>query len=363
MAKAKISDNKLIRAFFKKYYGGYVLLFAAVAVFEIAILIFRLLSPGFAGKNNSAHVIIDCIIIAMCFACEAILLAKLKGKDISSFGIIIMYAFCALFIACATAKSYLDLQCGYSSAFFVTAIMIIAGMFVINPYIYGVMVCVAALVLIIAGETGGFRLFVENPVHVLYFIMFIIVSILVCYRHYSLAVKELSDVEKLEALSETDRLTQLGNRRAFDKATDEVANSGKLFSMAIIDVDDYKIINDNYGHDFGDECLKIIARELKKEFASGAYRYGGDEFVVLYDGESGELIKKLKNVNAELGRQKNCLLRLSGGVYSAKSEDVSDIFKKVDDALYYAKSNKKGGFVEYGQLLKGGGVLTDAVGE
>lgn len=363
MTKSKISDNKLIRAFFKKYYGGYVLLFAAVAVFELSMLIFRLVSPRFDGQNNSAHVIIDCIIIAMCVACEVILLAKLKGKDISACGIITMYAFCALFIACATAKSYLDLQCGYSSTFFVTAIMIVAGMFVINPYVYGVMVCSAALVLIIAGELGGFRLFAENPAHVLYFIMFIVVSILVCYRHYSLAVKELSNVEKLEALSETDRLTQLGNRRAFDKAMDEAAGKGEPFSMAIIDVDDYKSINDNYGHDFGDECLKVIARELKKEFADGAYRYGGDEFVVLFGGESGELIKKLKNVNAELGKQKDGLLRLSGGVYSAKSEDVSDIFKKVDDALYYAKSNKKGGFVEYGQLREVGGVLTAPGGE
>lgn len=350
MTKSKISDNKLIRAFFKKYYGGYVLLFAAVAVFEIAMLIFRLLSPGFAGQNNSAHVIIDCIIIAISVACEAILLAKLKGKDISSFGIIIMYAFCALFIACATAKSYLDLQCGYSSAFFVTAIMIIAGMFVINPYIYGVMVCVAALVLIIAGETGGFRLFVENPVHVLYFIMFIIVSILVCYRHYSLAVKELSDVEKLEALSETDRLTRLGNRRAFDIAMEEAERTGTPFSMAIVDVDDYKNINDAYGHAFGDECLKTIADELREEFETGVYRYGGDEIVVLFGGGSKELIEKLRNVNERLAKNENCRLRLSGGVYTPDCDDA-DIFKKVDEALYYAKSNKKGEFIEYERLI------------
>lgn len=351
MTKSKISDNKLIRAFFKKYYGGYVLLFAAVAVFEIAMLIFRLLSPGFAGQNNSAHVIIDCIIIAISVACEAILLAKLKGKDISSFGIIIMYAFCALFIACATAKSYLDLQCGYSSAFFVTAIMIIAGMFVINPYIYGVMVCVAALVLIIAGETGGFRLFVENPVHVLYFIMFIIVSILVCYRHYSLAVKELSDVEKLEALSETDRLTGLGNRRAFDIAMEEAERTGTPFSMAIVDVDDYKNINDAYGHAFGDECLKTIADELREEFETGVYRYGGDEIVVLFGGGSKELIEKLRNVNERLAKNENCRLRLSGGVYTPDRDDTLNIFKKVDEALYYAKSNKKGEFIEYERLI------------
>lgn len=69
MTKSKISGKKLIKTFFAKYYGGYVLLFGAIAVFEMAMLVFRLVDPGFAGQNNVAHVLIDCAIIAISVAC------------------------------------------------------------------------------------------------------------------------------------------------------------------------------------------------------------------------------------------------------------------------------------------------------
>lgn len=350
MTKSKISDNKLIKTFFAKYYGGYVLLFGSIAAFEIAMLVFRLVDPGFSGQNNVAHVLIDCAIIAISVACEVILLIKLKTKEISGLGITTIYVFCSLFIWCAAGKSYLDMKCGYSGAFFLAAIMIVAGMFVVKPNVYGFMVCVPAVALVVACIAGRFRLFVENPAYLFYLVLFVVVSILVCYRQYSFAYREIENIERLEALSSTDRLTGLGNRRAFDIAMEEAERTGTPFSMAIVDVDDYKNINDAYGHAFGDECLKTIADELREEFETGIYRYGGDEFVVLYDGESKELIEKLRNVNERLAKNENCRLRLSGGVYTPDRDDA-DIFKKVDEALYYAKSNKKGEFIEYERLI------------
>lgn len=352
MTKSKISGKKLIKTFFTKYYGGYVLLFGAIAVFEMAMLVFRLVEPGFAGQINDAHVLIDCAIIAISVACEIILLIKLKTKELSVLGITAVYVFCALFICCAAGKSYLDMKCGYSGAFFLVSIIVVAGMFVINPYIYSFMVCVPAVALVVACVAGRFRLFAENPAYICYLVMFVVVSILVCYRHYSLACYEIENVERLEALSSTDRLTGLGNRLAFDIAMEEAERTSTPFSMAIVDIDDYKNINDAYGHAFGDECLKTIADELREEFETGVYRYGGDEIVVLFGGGSKELIEKLRNVNERLAKNERCRLRLSGGVYTPDRDDA-DIFKKVDEALYYAKSNKKGEFIEYDRLING----------
>lgn len=94
--------------------------------------------------------------------------------------------------------------------------------------------------------------------------------------------------QKLAALSNTDGLTNLANRRRFDEAlASEFARSrrtGQPLALAILDVDYFKKYNDRYGHQMGDECLKVVASLLgAKARRSGdlAARYGGEEFAII----------------------------------------------------------------------------------
>lgn len=94
----------------------------------------------------------------------------------------------------------------------------------------------------------------------------------------------------LQEKSETDPLTHLANRfrlnnfseQAFERALD----AEKPFAVEILDIDYFKEYNDNYGHQAGDECIVMIADELKKMQDSRIFcaRYGGDEFVIIYEG-------------------------------------------------------------------------------
>jgi len=102
-----------------------------------------------------------------------------------------------------------------------------------------------------------------------------------------------------------DRLTAIGNRRAFEEAIeDEVARVRRLdspLSVAMLDIEDFKSVNDNFGHLEGDECLRRVATAIGSELRAPdrCYRWGGDEFVLLLPGTGGDgaehLAERMRN--------------------------------------------------------------------
>lgn len=118
---------------------------------------------------------------------------------------------------------------------------------------------------------------------------------------YLMALRERLSAERLSAakdvfsvLSLTDALTGLANRRAFDAAFDRcveaLRESGRPFSVVLVDVDFFKQYNDHYGHPAGDACLVQIASIIGVGLAGGdlAVRYGGEEFALLLAGQNSE---------------------------------------------------------------------------
>ena len=100
----------------------------------------------------------------------------------------------------------------------------------------------------------------------------------------------IQELELLE-MSRTDILTGLGNRQAlqmalkdeFSKIKDSSENENSELSLMFIDLDNFKYYNDNFGHNLGDDLLKIFARFLKESFSSSDFvaRFGGDEFIII----------------------------------------------------------------------------------
>jgi len=160
--------------------------------------------------------------------------------------------------------------------------------------------------------------------------------------------------KKLELLSRIDGLTGLANRRFMDEFIDKEwlrAIRKKLYiSFILIDIDFFKLYNDNYGHPEGDECLKKVATELKSlALRPGdlVARYGGEEFaLVLADTEEAETvanicrqsIKELQ-IPHEFSEAAD-VVTISVGFYSVapeKGTDPSMIIDAADKALYKAK--------------------------
>lgn len=161
--------------------------------------------------------------------------------------------------------------------------------------------------------------------------------------------------ELMEKLSTTDQLTQLKNRMFFDtEFTREWKRCSRLkcpLSLIMIDLDYFKKINDQYGHVFGDECLRKVASTIASQVSRPndcVARYGGEEFVILLpdtDAKAAEMLAKrmIKSVSELELHNGNENIRITcsiGGstVIPDYKIDQKTLIKLADSALYYAKS-------------------------
>ncbi|MBR3316966.1 MAG: EAL domain-containing protein [Atopobiaceae bacterium] len=168
--------------------------------------------------------------------------------------------------------------------------------------------------------------------------------------------------ERLERESMLDGLTGVLNRRGIDTRIEHLlrddATGGRVerFALMLMDIDDFKTLNDVYGHDVGDEALRVIARTLVSVFPNEAVigRNGGDEFLVmLADADANrtvEFIRALKSKELAFSLDdKRYMLSMSIGyvTYPDQVSSLREAYRKADAALYAVKLNGKGGCEQY----------------
>jgi len=152
--------------------------------------------------------------------------------------------------------------------------------------------------------------------------------------------------------SQTDALTGVGSRRLLeDKLETECARAKRYkrpFSVAIIDLDNFKTINDVFGHATGDDALKKFAECMKSEkrIPDILARYGGDEFVILMpETEASDALTFMDRIRAKVQQievEENVSITISCGVAQSIpdfSDSSSDVIRRADLALYEAKSD------------------------
>lgn len=169
-------------------------------------------------------------------------------------------------------------------------------------------------------------------------------------------------VKKLKKISSIDALTGLYNRRYFDGLLKHLINTPpKEMSLAIVDLDHFKLINDQFGHDTGDQVLKSVAL-LMKSWAGDQttlVRYGGEEFVLMFrEVAYSEVKSSLIQLQKDLADQdwnalglKNALT-ISIGLAHYPEEAISQLFESADKALYHAKANGRNQIVVFESGLK-----------
>ncbi|WOH39347.1 GGDEF domain-containing protein [Thalassotalea fonticola] len=163
--------------------------------------------------------------------------------------------------------------------------------------------------------------------------------------------------EKLTQLAQKDGLTQLYNRRYFDEHfalfQKMAMRSNNNVAVVLLDIDEFKLVNDLHGHLVGDECLKIISATLMKEFSRSTdliSRYGGEEFILLVNQISEKnlvyKLEKLRKIIAStiIYNQKHEGFKLTasiGGIIAPASfsSDAKDWIKIADLCLYKAKNS------------------------
>lgn len=157
--------------------------------------------------------------------------------------------------------------------------------------------------------------------------------------------------QQIKEMAFTDYLTKISNRSKCDillnEAIERAKQSKKIGYLVFIDLDDFKIVNDCYGHDYGDEILINIATWLneKYETPNHAFRFGGDEFVVLIDGDADvdlkEEIRRLHERASQPWKAKDkeftCTFSIGIAQYPMEGVDSKGVVKQADVAMYEAK--------------------------
>ncbi len=165
-------------------------------------------------------------------------------------------------------------------------------------------------------------------------------------------IQELSDIK---SKARRDALTGLWNREYAEEAVDSMMGSGISGALMMMDMDNFKLINDNYGHIAGDKTLKMFADTLRKFSSDGDVlcRIGGDEFIVFVkDAVSkselsvraadiiNDMSNKIKEANYETKSS------VSVGIAKAPEDgtEFSKLYNAADKALYYVKQNGKNSY-------------------
>ena len=151
--------------------------------------------------------------------------------------------------------------------------------------------------------------------------------------------------------AETDALTDLLNREAFEQLKLRFQDAPQPLTLMLIDVDVFKSINDNYGHETGDRALIRTANLLRENFRAQDHvlRIGGDEFAILLEdiqADRTEIIRdKVERINWTLQHPQNDLPKFSLSVGVAFSEQGynDELFRQADQALYQTKENGRCG--------------------
>jgi len=170
-----------------------------------------------------------------------------------------------------------------------------------------------------------------------------------------LALDELERMNKaLEKLSSTDALTKLLNHRAIYDKLHEIHEEydQKVMTLAMMDLDDFKKINDTYGHLVGDDVLRETADILMQYTKNHDFvgRYGGEEFLMVFIGkamdESKVILENIKQSICEHFKKKDLNITISIGCAMKQDESINDWIKRADEALYQAKREGKNQVVE-----------------
>lgn len=161
-------------------------------------------------------------------------------------------------------------------------------------------------------------------------------------------------VKNLEEKSNLDSLTHVFNRYALTNYLNKICSNKDTpynFHLLILDIDDFKSINDTYGHIAGDKVLIFLANTIKKTLRDGdkIFRYGGEEFIIILNRIDDKQCIKVTNRLLELIRKnkliykgQNIPITMSVGATKYKQGDTHDsLISRADTALYRAKKNGK----------------------
>lgn len=176
---------------------------------------------------------------------------------------------------------------------------------------------------------------------------------LIGYSNY-LIKSIITSEEKLVEAAHVDRLTKLYNRHYMLEHLERAYDNSKTVYLAMSDIDNFKKINDTYGHNGGDEVLKNVSEKMKTVCSECTVsRWGGEEFMILSHGTAEEVKALLENLRSAIekepvefeGHKINVTVTI-GFAAKKDGQSIDEWIQEADNKLYYGKNNGKNRVIE-----------------
>ena len=232
---------------------------------------------------------------------------------------------------------------------------------VINPMCYVVIAGAAFCFLRVASSymgpfyTYGNKALVSAVYMVNYFVaVIIIVSFISTLLNQIRILENLRSLQnkQLEKLSKTDALTGLANRRSIEERYTQTEALREGYSLVIGDIDDFKAVNDTYGHNVGDAVLKAVAEVFKGTVRSEdiVCRWGGEEFLIFLPKCTGgdaaniaqRILESVRVTDMMTSEKEVFHITMTLGVSTARlGMEFTEVITEADDNLYYGKHHGK----------------------
>lgn len=175
--------------------------------------------------------------------------------------------------------------------------------------------------------------------------------------------KKTREVSDIKSKSYQDALTGLWNRAYTENAVNEMISQGEKGALFMLDMDNFKAVNDNYGHIAGDETLKMFAGTLKKFAGEGDIlcRIGGDEFMIFVKGvtekselgsRAADVISDFQKKFATLSFETECSVSIGIAQTPEDGLEFNKLYNSADKALYYVKQNGKNAYHFFSDKLQ-----------
>lgn len=332
--------RKVIKINFKKHWREFEGLLIFIAALEIFMIFYGILHFDFTQLRRQLYFASYILLLILTMIVLPVNHVYMKKGHLKT-AIINAYIYCIFLIFWSAWISFLDIIAGGFPFTYLTILSAVGSVILFHVGFFGLITILsAAFMIVLSILEGNVRLYFGFYLNLF---IFLAVSVLMSYRSYRATRSEYIANERLEELSEKDGLTGIANRRSMDEYLKELEKEKKEYTFTLLDVDNFKSINDTFGHETGDECLQQIAGLLQSSFGDTVFRYGGDEFAVISTQMPKLVQEKMDGINRELlENNTKYRLQICAGIYHHDGLlDNKTVFASADQALYTAKQSGK----------------------
>lgn len=332
----------LIEASLKENVRAYKLFLLVIIALEVIMLIYGFTTFNFSESRRIVYIALYCSLLLI--SVLALILLSIGARRPSwSRGMAYMcIVYGIVLVIWSAAISTCDILGDGYPVTYMTLLAAVGSVIAFHPLAFvGISVISAAGLIVSVLLADASKM--DVPFYINFFI-FILVLVLVEARMYRATVKQFVLTARLKELATKDGLTTLSNRRSLDDYITSLSKQEYSFTFVLLDIDNFKSINDTYGHRVGDDALVMLASFLSEAFGANVFRYGGDEFAIVSYRAPEDVAATLDAVNRKLKEKElRFSLQVSCGIYLVGAgTDEQKIFEFADEALYMAKKDGKG---------------------